>query len=61
MRLSQTRGSHAIAQLSDACIALEVDPDDPDNDIRHLRVLKNGSQAKQATPGHLSTTEMPDV
>lgn len=41
VRLSQTRGSHAIAQLSDACIALEVDPDDPDADLRHLRVLKN--------------------
>jgi len=41
VRLSQARGSHAIAQLSDACIALQVDPDDPDADIRHLRVLKN--------------------
>lgn len=41
VRLSQARGSHAIAQLSDACIALQVDPDDPDADVRHLRVLKN--------------------
>lgn len=41
VRLSQARGSHAIAQLSDACIAMQVDPDDPDNDIRLLRILKN--------------------
>ena len=26
--LSQLRGSHAIAQLSDTCIGLQVDPDD---------------------------------
>lgn len=39
--LSQLRGSHAIAQLSDACIGLEVDPDEPDSDIRHIKILKN--------------------
>jgi len=39
--LSQLRGSHAIAQLSDACIGLQVDPDDPDSDIRHIKILKN--------------------
>ena len=41
VRLGQLRGSHAIAQLSDACIAMEVDADAPDSDIRHFRVLKN--------------------
>jgi len=39
--LSQLRGSHAIAQLSDACIGLQVDVDDPDSDVRHIRILKN--------------------
>ena len=39
--LSQLRGSHAIAQLSDTCIGLQVDPDDPDSDIRHIKILKN--------------------
>ena len=33
VRLGQLRGSHAIAQLSDACIAMEVDADAPDSDI----------------------------
>ena len=39
--LSQLRGSHAIAQLSDACIGLQVDADEPDSDVRHIRILKN--------------------
>ena len=39
--LSQLRGSHAIAQLSDACIGLQVDLEQPDSDVRHLRILKN--------------------
>lgn len=39
--LSQLRGSHAIAQLSDTCIGLQVDPDEPDSDIRHIKILKN--------------------
>lgn len=41
VRLGQLRGSHSIAQLSDICIALQVDPDDPDGDIRNLQILKN--------------------
>ena len=39
--LSQLRGSHAIAQLSDACIGLQVDPEEPDSDVRHIKILKN--------------------
>ena len=54
VRLSQTRGSHAIAQLSDACIAIEVDPEDPDNDIRHLRVLKNRFTGQTGPAGTLA-------
>lgn len=41
VRLSDLRSSHSIAQLSDACIGLQVDPEDPDSDHRHLLVLKN--------------------
>ena len=41
VRLGQLRGSHSIAQLSDICIGLQVDPDDPDGDTRLLQVLKN--------------------
>lgn len=41
VELSQLRGSHALAQLSDSCIGIQKDPDDPDSDIRLLRVLKN--------------------
>ena len=41
VRLGQLRGSHSIAQLSDICISLQIDPDNPDGDTRHLHVLKN--------------------
>ena len=39
--LSQLRSSHSLAQLSDAAIGLQKDPDDPDGDHRFIRVLKN--------------------
>ena len=39
--LSQLRSSHSLAQLSDAAIGLQKDPDDPDSDFRMIRVLKN--------------------
>jgi len=41
VRLGQLRGSHAIAQLSDICLSLQVDPEDPHSNVRHLFVLKN--------------------
>ena len=53
VRLSQARGSHSIAQLSDACIAIEVDIDDPDSNIRHLRVLKNRFTGQTGDAGTL--------
>ena len=34
VHLSQLRGSHSIAQLADMVIALQVDADDPNADIR---------------------------
>lgn len=39
--LSQLRSSHALAQLADAAIGLQKDPEDPDSDVRFVRVLKN--------------------
>jgi len=39
--LSQLRSSHSLAQLADAAIGLQKDPDAPDSDIRLVRVLKN--------------------
>ena len=39
--LSQLRSSHSLAQLSDMAIGLQKDPDDPDSDLRQIRVLKN--------------------
>jgi twinkle protein len=39
--LSQLRGSHALAQLADSAIGLQKDPDDPDSNVRQVRVLKN--------------------
>ena len=40
VRLGQLRGSHAIAQLSDICIGLQVDAEDSDGDHRQINVLK---------------------
>jgi len=53
VRLNSIRGSHALAQLSDACIALQVDPDEPDSDIRHLRILKNRYTGETGDAGTL--------
>jgi len=39
-KLSELRGSHSIAQLSDFCLSLNVDKDNP-SDYRSLEVLKN--------------------
>lgn len=41
VHLSQLRGSHSLAQLSDQTIGLQKDPDDPDSDLRNVVVLKN--------------------
>ena len=39
--LSQVRGSTAIAGLSDTVLGLQKDPENPDSDLRILRILKN--------------------
>ena len=41
VQLSQMRGSHSIPQLSDTCIGLQVDAEDPTAGRRELVVLKN--------------------
>ena len=53
VHLGQLRGSHAIAQLSDACIGMSVDRDDPDADIRNLHVLKNRYSGETGFAGTL--------
>lgn len=66
VRLGQLRGSHSIAQLSDMCISLQIDPENPDGDTRHLHVLKNrwtgetgiaGSVTFNRTSGRLTASE----
>lgn len=53
VRLNSIRGSHSIAQLSDACVALQIDADDPDSDIRHLKILKNRFTGQTGDAGTL--------
>ena len=52
--LSQLRGSHALAQLADSAIGLQKDPDDPDSNIRQLRVLKNRFSGQIGDAGTLA-------
>lgn len=52
--LSQLRSSHSLAQLADSAIGLQKDPDDPDSDIRMLRVLKNRFSGQIGDAGTLS-------
>ena len=41
VQLSQLRGSHALAQLADFCIGLQVNEEDPSDDSREIVLLKN--------------------
>ncbi len=41
VQLSQLRGSHALAQLADFCIGLQVNDEDPSDDTREIVLLKN--------------------
>lgn len=41
VHLGQLRGSHSIAQLSDAVIGLQKDPEEPNGDTLEVVVLKN--------------------
>ena len=54
VRLGQLRGSHSIAQLSDICISMSVDPDEPNSDIRHLNILKNRYTGQTGPAGTLN-------
>ena len=61
VRLGQLRGSHSIAQLSDICISMQVDPDEPNSDIRHLHILKNRYTGQTGPAGTLNYNREPDV
>jgi twinkle protein len=54
VRLGQLRGSHAIAQLSDICLSLQVDPEDSDGDSRFIHVLKNRFTGETGHAGGVS-------
>lgn len=51
--LSQLRSSHSLAQLADCAIGLQKDADDPDSDVRQVRVLKNRYSGKIGDAGTL--------
>lgn len=51
--LGQLRGSHSVAQLSDICISLNVDRDDPDSDSRVIAILKNRFTGETGYAGEL--------
>ncbi len=51
--LSQLRGSHSIAQLSDTCIGIQVDPEDPTSGKRYLCILKNRHTGEVGAAGVL--------
>jgi len=53
VELSQLRGSHAIAQLADQCLGLQMDAEDPTNDCRDLVVLKNRFTGQVGWAGRL--------
>ena len=54
VRLGQLRGSHSIAQLSDICISMSVDADEPNSEIRHLNILKNRFTGQTGPAGTLN-------
>ena len=56
VHLSQMRGSHALVQLSDCCIGLEVDAEQPLSGIRNLVVLKNRFTGEVGPAGVLQYT-----
>jgi twinkle protein len=51
VNLGQLRGSHAIAQLSDACIGLQKLADDPTSDSTELVILKNREDGDRGSAG----------
>ena len=53
VELSQLRSSHSLAQLADSAIGLQKDPDDPDSDVRLVRVLKNRFSGQTGDAGTL--------
>lgn len=58
VHLGQLRGSHSIAQLSDAVVGLQKNPEDPSSDQRQLVVLKNRWSGNTGSAGLLSYDRM---
>ena len=52
-KLNALRGSHAIAQLSDICIGLGVDPENPNSNVRQLSILKNRFTGQTGFAGNI--------
>lgn len=52
--LGQLRGSHSIAQLSDAVIGLQKPSDDPTGDATEVVVLKNRATGERGSAGVLN-------
>jgi len=57
VHLSQMRGSHSLVQLSDTCIGLEVDTEEPLAGLRNLVVLKNRFTGEVGPAGQLQYTK----
>lgn len=55
--LSQLRGSHAIAQLADCCIGIQVNAEEPSAGIRDLVVLKNRFTGEVGPAGELQYSQ----
>ena len=51
--LQSLRGSASIAQLSDMCLSMAVDKDEPDSDTRILSVLKNRWSGETGWAGNI--------
>ena len=53
--LSQLRGSHSIAQLSDICIGLErsQQAEGDESNLMHIRILKNRYSGETGPSGYL--------
>ena len=51
--LSQLRSSHSVAQLSDFCLGIQVDPDNPTSGKRYLSIMKNRHTGEVGAAGVL--------
>ncbi len=54
VHLSELRGSHSLAQMSDTVLSLSVDSEDPSNNMREISVLKNRHNGQVKSAGFLN-------